>query len=168
MSAEMIISTNPNEISTPFDYASVTFPTELRETAEAIRKRTAKRVIDNGRDFSRWHDDLERGQFRRWFEGECWFSMRTAELAIMVWKYVEANDNYEIISLLPPTVQYLIAAPTAPQPVRDHVLGCYAKGERLNVQRVKQMLRDAKGSPSEPGRSAGNPILRAHARWPAS
>jgi hypothetical protein len=119
ISATPDIAATPNDMVELFEYEATPFTTQLRETAKNIRKRTVKCVLDNGRDFSTSKDKLERGQFRRWVETECGFSMRTAELAITVWQHVEADGNREIISLLPPTIQYLVAAQSTPQSVRE-------------------------------------------------
>ena len=70
-------------------------------------------------------------------------------------KYVDANDKSEIISRLPLTPQYLTAAPSTPEPVGEHVLGCYADGQRLKVKHVKQMLRTARRASSEPAPMVG-------------
>ena len=98
VSPTLSIAATSNDIVELFEYESTPFATQLRETANNIRKRTGKCVVDNGRDFSWCRDRLERGRFRRWVENECGFTIRTAELAITVWQYVEANDNSEIIS----------------------------------------------------------------------
>jgi hypothetical protein len=155
MTAEMYMPGKPDNGIKSFNYEATPYPNELRETAKNIRNRTSTCVFDNGRDFSGWKGQLERGQFRRWVENECGFTIRAAELAISVWQYAEANGNREIISLLPPTIQYLVAAQSTPQSVRDEVLGTFIRGRRLKVRDVKELLLLAKGEISQPTLTIG-------------
>lgn len=150
MSANIEMSTTLDEIAAPFDYAVVgEFADALKETAEKIRTRNFECLIDNGRDLLEWRDRLKHGQFSRWVKSECGISVRLAELAMMVAKYADANAKHEIISRLPPTLQYFIVAPSTPEPVRERVLEYYAEGRRLTVEAVKQMVRAAKGESSQ-------------------
>jgi hypothetical protein len=102
--------------------------------------------------------------FTPWVVSECRCSLRTAELAMSVAEYVGDDDGRgEKISLLPRALQYLIAAPSTPQHVRDHVLDCYDKGKRLKIKHVKQILRAATGKPNQPARET-----RKQAETPAT
>lgn len=145
--SEIDLSARPNELMAQFDYGAFPeFASGLQRAAERIRNRTTKCGIENGRELRKWREKLEHGQFGRWVKSECRFSLRTAELVMTVAEYVDSeNGKSEIISLLPPTVQYLVAAPTTPQSVRDYVLDRYANGERLKVKYVRQLLLGAKG-----------------------
>jgi hypothetical protein len=156
----------PNNLSASFNYDATPFANDLRETARNIRRRTAMCVLDNGRDFVMWRDRLKPMQYRHWVEEECGFTVRTAELAMMVWRYVEeASDRREIISLMAPTVQYLVAAPSTPESVRNHVIQCYAKGQRLKVNNLNELLRVAKNLAAESdsaARDLSDDQTRAH------
>src|SRR5207248_139343 len=100
------------EASPGFDYAAVPkIADDLRETAARVRKRTRTCLIDNGRDLLKWRDELK-GRFHRWVEEECELTVRTAQLAMMVAEYVDANGGHENFSRLPAAVQYQLAAPS--------------------------------------------------------
>jgi hypothetical protein len=121
---------------------------ELQETANRIRRRTGSCLIENGRDLLRARAVLKHGQLRRWVEGECGLTMRLAQLAMRVAEYADASDKGEIISHLPVTVQYLIAAKSVPEAIREQILDRFATGERLKVDDVKRHIQAATRKPS--------------------
>lgn len=139
------------EILPPFDYGTVPdVADELRAAAIQIRHRSAKCLVDNGRDLIKWRDLLPHGRFRSWVATECGFSVRLAELAMMVAEYVDACGECENFSHLPLSHQYLVASPSTPQSVRDQVIGSFAAGRPMKIQDVKKMVRAAKGETGDP------------------
>jgi hypothetical protein len=133
-----------NDAISAFDYAPLAkIADELRETAARVRKRTMSCLIDNGRDLLRWRDQLK-GRFHRWVEEECGLNVRTAQLSMMVAEFVDTHGGHEKFSRLPPSVQYLLAAPSTPDQVREQVLNSYADGRPLKVTEVKELVRYTK------------------------
>lgn len=128
---------------------------ELRDTAIRIRQRTVQCLLDNGRDLLRARDRLAHGLFRKFVEDECGLTVRVAQMAMRAAKYADTSGKHEIISQLPPTVQYLITAPSVPEPVREQVFDAFGSGGHLKVDEVKQLIRAARGERPRQARKGG-------------
>jgi hypothetical protein len=118
---------------------------ELQQLAESIRGLGRKQIdamIEIGRKLAKAQEELEHGQFIPWITAEFDMSHRTALNYIHLAKL--AADKPEIISDLPPTAGYLIAAPGTPSAARQAVADRIRAGEALKVDDVKKIVRAAK------------------------
>lgn len=129
---------------------------EMRQAARQIRARTANCLVDNGRDLLTWRDRLPTGQFHRWIVKECGLTVRTAQLAMMVAEYTALHDGRKNFSRLSPSIQYLLAAPSTPEDVREQVLASFSDGRRFKVNEVKASFGQRRAN-----RLDGSPIQRA-------
>lgn len=103
---------------TGWDYAVAE---EGRAIVDRVRQRTESFVIDTGRDLLGIKSKLEHGQFQIWIERALGFTARTAR------NYMSAAECFaaktEIVSVLPPTLIYKLAADSTPEPVREQIVG---------------------------------------------
>lgn len=94
---------------------------EGRAIVDRVRQRTESFVIDTGRDLLGIKDKLEHGQFQFWIERALGFTARTAR------NYMSAAECFaaktEIVSVLPPTLIYKLAADSTPEPLREQIVG---------------------------------------------
>ena len=131
-----------------FDYAAVPdIAGELRETAARVRQHRLRFLVEIGRDIRGWRARLPYGQFNRWIKQECKLEVRMAQLAMTVACYADSLDERqcENFSRLPVSAQYLLAAPSTHDSVREEVLGGLADGRSYKVDEVKQLIRGAQG-----------------------
>ena len=127
-----------------FDYSDLesAVAQEAKTVAARIRARNQAAVIDTGRDFVRMKDRLGHGHFIRWLHAEFSMTERTAQ------RYMSAaaafHDKCELVSYLPPSELYALAAPSTPAHVRQDLLQRLEAGERLSPTIVRAMVRRAK------------------------
>jgi hypothetical protein len=130
-----------------FDYSAL--PAEIANIARAVADRIKERrqlqmvaIIETGCDLLAVKKKLEHGQFLQWLQAEFAWTDRTAR------NYMQAAERFadktEIISDLPPTEVYLLAAPSTPPSVRDAVVARLEAGERVEPGEVRELVRDAK------------------------
>jgi len=125
-----------------FNYASLdpAHADEARRTAELIRRRLLSSYIDTGADLLKIKDKIEHGAFGAWVKAEFCFTERTAENFMNAARLAR---EYEIISELPPTIVYLLAAPSAPAAFVADVLAEAKKGIIPRVREIKTRLAEA-------------------------
>jgi Protein of unknown function (DUF3102) len=159
-----------NETAGAFDYSML--PAEvaeaLRNQTKRIRDRlrnTMEAIIEIGRDLLAVQEKLEHGQFCKWVEAECGFTVRSADNYMNVARM--AADNLETVSILPPAVAYLIAPKKTPADILDQVLAAAAAGETIDPKVVKGQLTRARHVRDEEFREALKKQKRsaAHKRW---
>lgn len=107
-----------------FDYASLDTDTRLfvQEKAQAIHmrlKRTAEDIIAIGQDLLAVKGRLQHGQFGRWLQAE--FDMTDRHALNFMRVASRFGSKSEIISDLPVTVIYELAAPSTPEAVVEMV-----------------------------------------------
>lgn len=125
-----------------FNYASLdpAQAEEARRAAERIRGRLLSSYIDTGADLIKIKDKMEHGAFGDWVKAEFGFTGRTAENFMNAARLAQ---EYEIISELPPTIVYLLAAPSAPAAIVADVLAEAKKGIVPRVREIKTRLAEA-------------------------
>lgn len=130
-------------VGAAFDYAAlpVDLADEARQTAGRIRLRHQQHVaaiIETGRDLLSIKDRLGHGNFGPWLEAEFGWNERTARRYMMA--ATEFGDKTDIVSDLPPTALYKLAAPSTPEPIREEVIQRLEAGERLGLKEVEDRL----------------------------
>ncbi|NCC25915.1 MAG: DUF3102 domain-containing protein [Deltaproteobacteria bacterium] len=74
----------------------------LTETAERIKSRSAKTIVENGLDLLQAKDRVGHGHFTAWVETELPWSMRTAQRMMQAAKRsLKPAEKNDILSLLP-------------------------------------------------------------------
>jgi predicted transcriptional regulator len=130
----------------PFDYAQ--FPEDVAEQAQSIvnsyRRRARSYFINTGRDLLSMKEKLEHGLFTKWIEAELGMTPRTAQNFMQAARHFGEKDKSEIISRLPPTTIYKLAAPTTPEPLRQQVVKRLEAGEHLEPAAVDAMVSEAR------------------------
>jgi hypothetical protein len=136
-----------NNAAGAFDYSVL--PSEV---AEALRHQTTRirdrlrntmaAIIEIGCDLLAVQEQLEHGQFCKWVEAECGFTVRSADNYMNVARL--AADNLETVSILPPAVAYLIAPKKTPVDIREQVLTSAAAGQTIDLKVVKDQLTRAR------------------------
>jgi hypothetical protein len=126
----------------PFDYGSLdpAHADEVREAAGQIRARLQRSQIETGAGLIKIKDMIGHGRFGAWVKAEFNFTERTAENFMNAARLAQ---EYEIISDLPPTMVYLLAAPSAPQSVVADVLAKAKKGVIPPVREIKSRFAEA-------------------------
>jgi Protein of unknown function (DUF3102) len=153
-----VTATHTHSTMEHFDYSDL--DTAVAEEAKAVvarvRARTQAAVIDTGRDFIRMKDRLGHGQFIKWLRAEFSTTARTAQ------RYMSAaaafHDKCELVSYLPPSELYALAAPSTPAHVREGLLARLEAGERPSPKLVREMVtRARKDGQQEPDLKNSSP-----------
>ncbi len=134
-----------NEVTqVAFDYSTV--PQEdalqLRMAADRIRlrmKRTAEDIIEIGRDLISAKERIGHGGFGVWLEAE--FQMSDSAATKFMQVADRFGDKNVIITDLKPSILYMLAAPSVPEPVIAQV----TSGEiPATTAAVKEAIKEAK------------------------
>jgi hypothetical protein len=125
-----------------FDYGSLdpAHANEAREAAAHIRARLQQSQIEPGADLIKIKDMIGHGKFGAWVKAEFNFTERTAENFMNAARLAQ---EYEIISDLPPTMVYLLAAPSAPLTIVADVLADAKRGLIPPVREIKSRFAEA-------------------------
>lgn len=125
-----------------------TLPVDVAEEAKAavkrIRERNQKYLIETGRDLLAMKERLGHGDFGPWLQSEFTMNERTAQNYMRV--ALEFGDKPEIVSLLPPTTVYALAAPSTPEPVRLDIVTRLKAGEAIASDAIIQTIRDSRAA----------------------
>ena len=130
--------------SPAFDYGTLDAETaaSIRMMAETIRKRMKNSIVETGRDLIRAKAQLAHGAFGPWLDAEFGMSSRTAQ------NYMRATDladsKSEIVSHLPATILFRLAAPSTPEAVRDDAIARLERGEPVTGRGVNMMISAAR------------------------
>jgi len=136
-----------------FDYSVLNEPTRMLIQTEigTIRmglKRTSEGIVSVGQSLMKVKEVLEHGQFQEWLSAE--FEM-TYRMALNFMRVAERfGDKSEIISHLPVTILYELAAPSTSDEVVEGVL----EGE---IHADLKSIREAKGSHQKPKKQKKKP-----------
>jgi len=127
-------------IQTTFDYSSLDKPTAKIAKAAAAEihaasKRCAENIVEIGKRLAGVKDILPHGSWLPWIEAEFGWTDRTARNFIQVYEFSKS----EIISNLTPTVLYMLAAPSTPEPVREVAVELAKAGEKVTPRVVSQL-----------------------------
>jgi hypothetical protein len=126
----------------------------LAEHADAIRQ-AGKRVVDDlieiGRRLTECKLLLGHGAFSPWLEREFGWSDDTALRYMQVYQ-LSISRNLRDFNL-PISGLYLLAKPSTPDAVRDDVLERASAGQPLPVAKIRGLIDQARGLPSEQTRT---------------
>ena len=131
-------------------------PNELKTIAERIRERIRQMTTDiiaTGHDLLGVKSKLDHGAFHSWIKIEFGINARTAQnyMRAATW----AEDKSELISHLPPSTVYLLAAPSTPEEFTTEVLSDIESGRpvdhrqvqaRIKMAQLEQRIRDREES----------------------
>jgi hypothetical protein len=132
-----------------FDYAALpaAVATQAQAAAQRIRAHHQDQItaiIEIGHDLLVIKQQVKHGQFGAWLDAEFSMAERTAQ------NYMRAATAFgtktALISDLPPTAIYTLAAPSTPAPVKDAVVARLEAGERLEAAEVQALVREAKAA----------------------
>jgi hypothetical protein len=127
-----------------FDYSILDrdLADDARTVAERIRGRLRTACVDTGRDLIGIKDRLGHGRFGAWLKAEFDMTERTAENCMNVARFLEGKS--ETLSVLPPTILYALAAPSAPLAVVNEVVNAAETGTIPAPKEIRQKLSKAK------------------------
>jgi hypothetical protein len=127
-----------------FDYNSVEKPVAkfLIGQAERIRKYVQTTTIQIGKDLLGAKHYLDHGQFLRWVEHEVGMPARTAQAHMRVAQW--ALNKSAIVAHLPPTLLFILSAPSTPEDFTRQVLERLEAGEPVVPATVRVQLRAAR------------------------
>ncbi|MCH9053459.1 MAG: hypothetical protein IIA72_20775 [Proteobacteria bacterium] len=124
----------------------------MKIIAERIReriRRTTTDIIATGHDLLGVKSKLDHGAFHSWIETEFGINARTAQNYMRAATWAEGKS--ELVSHLPPSTVYLLAAPSTPEEFTTEVLSNIESGcpvdhhqvrARIKMARVEQRIRD--------------------------
>jgi hypothetical protein len=117
---------------------------EINDARDRIKSRMAKSVqdiIDIGFDLIDVKEKLGHGEFQHWVKSELGISPRTAQNFMNAANHLGSKS--ELISHLPPTVVYALAAPSMPGDVRATLMEVAEKGDLVTETMVKKFREQA-------------------------
>ena len=117
-----------------------------------LNKRQRFLIVEIGQELIAAKDRLGHGQWLPWLEAEFAWSDRTARSYMQVAQAFGAKS--EIISVLPPTTLYKLAAPSTPSQVRDVVVGQLEAGASPSTRDIEKLIRATRADYDEAQRKA--------------
>jgi hypothetical protein len=117
----------------------------LAEHAEAIRvlgRQTAANIIEIGRRLTEAKELAGHGGWLPWLDREFGWSDNTALNYIRVYELSKSSTVADLN--IPMRGLYLLAAPSTPEAARTAVVDKAADGERVSLDEVKRIVREAK------------------------
>ncbi|WP_336489579.1 DUF3102 domain-containing protein [Methylobacterium nigriterrae] len=132
------------QLLAPFDYGQLEpeVAQEARSVAARYRSRVQAYVIDTGRDLLAMKERLDHGQFLSWVKAEMGLTPRTAQNFMQA--AAQLGHKCEIVSHLPPTTLYRLAASSTPAHVREDIVRRLEAHESLPPKTIEAMVEDAK------------------------
>jgi hypothetical protein len=132
----------PDEVTWQwFDYAEV--PTSvskfLKAQVDRIRRSAGKSVIEIGKDLIAAKHYLSHGAFLRWVEYEVGIPARTAQGYMQVAQWASGKNN--CVARLPPTILYLLSAPSTPKDLVHDILEKADSGENISLSDLREELK---------------------------
>ena len=129
-----------------FDYGGLETATanQIRSIADRIRTRAKDFYLEIGRDLIAAHDALGHGLFGKWLDAEFGWTDRTARNFMSAARLAESKS--EIVSVLPATALYKLAAPSTPETVRDQIIARVENGESISVKEIRPPSPTARGA----------------------
>jgi len=135
--------TIPTPATIGFDYSllDTDVADEARATAERIRRRQSTAITMVGHELIRIKAKMEHGTFGKWIAAALDMTPRSAENYMNAARWMEGKN--ETVSLLPPTLVYALASPSAPEAVVNEVLANVEAGTKLATKDVKEKIATA-------------------------
>jgi DUF3102 family protein len=127
--------------ATHFEYDEVTPSVArfLREQADRIRRSAAASVINIGKDLAAAKHYLSHGLFLTWVESEVGIPARTAQVYMQVALWAARKNA--TVAHLPPSLLYLLSAPSTPKVFIDEILKRVEGGQPVVLKNVREELR---------------------------
>jgi hypothetical protein len=124
-----------------FDYTGVSpsVAKYLKGQVERIRRSAGKSIVEIGKDLVGAKHYLSHGTFLRWVESEVGLPARTAQAYMQVAQWV-SQKGVGVVTL-PPTLLYLLSAPSTPEEFIASVLKRIGAGEQITFQSVRRELK---------------------------
>jgi hypothetical protein len=136
-----------------FDYTCLETPVAkfLEGQANRIRRSFTNAIVQIGKDLIEAKRYLSHGQFLRWVEAEVGIPARTAQVYMRAAQW--ARNKGAIVAHLPPTLLYLLSAPSTPEDLAKSVLERIEEGEEIETIAVREELKKLKVR-GRPGKTA--------------
>ena len=130
-----------------FAYSDLPAPiaAEVRDATARIKNRLGRQVndmIETGNDLIGVKSKTEHGQFERWLDSELGMNIRTAQRFMRAAEWAEGKND--TVSHLPPTMVYLLSAPSTPESIQRQVLDDLEAGKPINQHEVRGAVAEAK------------------------
>jgi hypothetical protein len=116
---------------------------ELAVIADRIRARirqTTADIIATGNDLIAVQDRLEHGEFLAWIDREFGWTARSAQRFMLAAKFAE--DKSDIVSYLPATTIYKLAAPSTSEEIKAEVVADLRAGRVVDHRQVEARISD--------------------------
>ena len=150
-------------VTLAYDYGTVAeaHRESVRRAALTIKprlKRAAEDIFVIGKELRATKALLPHGEYSQWLDVEFGLSDRMAQRFVGVYERLGAKSD--IMSVLPPTTLYLLAAPSTPDQAIASVEQQLDAGEHIGVAAVQRVIADAKQQVRAPAavamKAAGN------------
>lgn len=135
-----------------FDYSSVPLSLAkfLKGQADRIRHHHVTSIVNIGKALLEAKRHLSHGAFQGWVESEVCLPVRTAQAYMRVAHWVSARRN-AAIGHLPPTILYILSAPSTPEGFVSDVLSRLEAGELIAPSVIRKELLTLRSSRSRDG-----------------
>jgi hypothetical protein len=133
------------DIGSQFDYASLSLSVAkfLRGQADRIRRAIGLSVVRLGKDLIEAKRHLSHGAFLNWVESEVGIPARSAQAYMQVAQW--AKDKKDNVALLPPSILYVLSAPSTPREFALGVLKRIDAGEGVKLESIRAELKALRG-----------------------
>lgn len=144
---DMLPVSEPAALPAVFDYSDLAPDLAERQRQRAARiisihRRTVEAAGEIGRELLAAQDEMERGTFLRWIEGELRLSKSSA------YRFMDMarsfGEKLPTVGSLPLTVVHKLAERSTPEPVRAAVLKRIEAGETIQADAIVEEIREAK------------------------
>ena len=130
-----------------FAYSDLPAPiaAEVRDATARIKNRLACQVndmIETGNDLIGVKSKTEHGQFKHWLDSELNMNIRTAQRFMRAAEWAEGK--HDTVSHLPPTMIYLLSAPSTPESIQRQVFDDLEAGNPINHHEVRDAVAEVK------------------------
>jgi hypothetical protein len=135
-----------------FDYSSVPLSLAkfLKGQADRIRHHHVTSIVNIGKALLEAKRHLSHGAFQGWVESEVCLPVRTAQAYMRVAHWVSARKN-AAIGHLPPTMLYILSAPSTPEDFVSDILSRLEAGELIAPSVIRKELLTLRSSRSRDG-----------------
>lgn len=124
-----------------------------------VEKRASEAIVEAGRHLIAVKQSLSHGQWEDWLQTEFAMSDRTARRMMAVAEQFDGKTD--TVSVLGPSVLYLLAGDSVPEPAREAVIDLAKSGETVTKAQAQAVINQHKPSRPTPGERylAGLPAL---------
>lgn len=145
MTAVTVVEQSAVELYYDYSLVSEAYRDTLRRSAITIKprlKRAAEDIFVIGKELKATKALLPHGEYTNWLDIEFGLSERMAQRFVNV--YERLGSKSDIMSVLPPTTLYLLAAPSTPDEAIQTVETELDAGERISVSAIQRLIAVAK------------------------